>query len=329
MTLATHDSDPRGELHPQVRTLFDVLLAARPAERVFEAEAMQALDEVTATVLNVGAPEKPAPAEIQIASPARSMRALVFAPENPSGGPMPVVVFIHGGGFVVMSPETHAKMTKLIAAGSGAIVVSIEYRRAPQHPYPAPLDDCVAAFRWVRANAASLGGDPARVAIAGDSAGGNLAAATVLRLLAEGDAPPAAAMLICAWTDLGNATPAFDLFAPDDPVIDALVMEYFRACYAPEPAQWDDPFVSPLRGDLSGFPPACVVIGGIDPLRDDGVLFAEKLRTAGREVDEQFYAGMPHDFMMWVPALDAAQPAVDAMCSFLRHALSAAVSPAG
>jgi acetyl esterase len=321
-TLATPEEDPRGTLHPQVQTLFDVMLAARPAERVIEAEAMQAADELIAAMLNIGAPASPAPAELQIPGPAGSIRALVFTPENPSGRPMPVLLFIHGGGFVIMNPETHAKLTKLLAIGSGAIVVSIDYRRAPQHPYPAPLDDCVAAFRWVREQAASLGGDPARVAVAGDSAGGNLTAATVLRLLAEGDAAPAAAMLICAWTDLSNATPAFDLFAPDDPVIDTLVMDLFRASYAPEPAQWDDPFVSPLRGDLSAFPPACVVIGGIDPLRDDGVRFAQKLRVAGREVDEQFYEGMPHDFMMWVPTLHTAQPSIDAMCSFLRHALA-------
>jgi acetyl esterase len=321
--MMAEQADPRGELHPQVQSLFDVMLAARPAERVFDAEVMQAFDEMTATVLNIGAPAAPAPVEIQIPGPARPIRALVFTPEPESDGPMPVLLFIHGGGFVVMSPETHAKLTNLLAIGAGAIVVSIDYRRAPQHPYPAPLDDCMAAFRWVRANAASLGGDPRRIAIGGDSAGGNLTAATALRLLAEGDQAPAAAMLICSWTDLANATPAFDLFGPGDPVIDTLVMEFFRECYAPEPSQWEDPFVSPLRGDLGRFPPACVVIGGIDPLRDDGLRFVEKLRAAGREVDEQFHEGMPHDFMLWVPTLDTAQPAIDAMCAFLRRALAA------
>ena len=315
-------TDPRGALHPQVQTLFARMLAARPVERVFEAEAMQAFDGVTATVLNIDAPATPVPAEIQIPGPAGPVRALVFTPGHAGGARLPVLLFIHGGGFVVWSPETHARLTKLLAAGAGAIVVSIDYRRAPQHPYPAPLDDCVAAFRWLREHAGLLGGDPSRIAIGGDSAGGNLTAATTLRLLAEGDAAPAAALLICAWTDLANETPAFDLFGPDDPVIDTLVMEFFRESYAPEPSQWADPFVSPLRGDLSTFPPACVVIGGIDPLRDDGLRFAAKLRAAGREVDEQFHEGMPHDFMLWVPRLDAAQPAIDAMCGFLRRALA-------
>ena len=299
------DGGTRGTLLPQVKSLLETMLAARPAERVIDAETMQASDEILAAVLNIGAPDKPAPTEIRIPGPAGSVRALVFTPDHDSGATLPVLLYIHGGGFVVMSPETHAKLTKLLAIGSGAIVVSIDYRRAPQHPHPAPLDDCVAAFRWLRANAAALGGDPDRIAIAGDSAGGNLTAATVLRLLAEGDAPPTAAMLICAWTDLANATASFRDFGPDDPVIDNLVMEFFRESYAPTPSQWEDPFVSPLRGDLSAYPPTCVVIGGIDPLRDDGLQFAEKLRAAGREVDEQFHAGMPHDFMLWVPTLDA------------------------
>ena len=316
------DGDPRAELHPQVKTLFDTLFASRPAERVFEAEAMQALDAATAMVLNIGAPATPEPTQLQIPGPGGDIRALVFTPEHAAGDVLPVLLYMHGGGFVVWSPETHAKLSKLLAVGAGAIVVSIDYRRAPQHPYPAPLDDCVAAFRWLRANAASLGGDAGRIALGGDSAGGNLAAATALRVIAAGDAAPEATLLICAWTDLGNDTPSFTLFAPDDPILDTLVMDYFRESYAPERSQWDDPFVSPLRGDLRMFPPTCVVIGGIDPLRDDGLLFAEKLRAAGRDVDEQFYAGMPHEFMLWVPPLEQAQPAIDAMCAFLRRTLA-------
>jgi len=324
--MVIRDPDPRGELHPQVKTLYDTLLAGRAAERVFEAEAMRALDAVTATVLNIGAPESPAPVEIQIPGAAEPIRALVFTPENVTGGPLPMLLFMHGGGFVVWSPETHAKLTKRLAIGAGAIVVSIDYRRAPEHPYPAALDDTIAAFRWLRANAASLGGDASRIAVAGDSAGGNLAAAVSLRLLAEGDRPPSAVVLICAWTDMSNATPSFDAFGLDDPVIDYLVMEFFRESYAPDLAPWDDSSLSPLRGDLGAFPPACIVVGGIDPLRDDGLLFAEKLRAAGRDVEQHLYEGMPHEFVLWVPALDAAQPAIDAMCAFLQRTLSPAAT---
>ncbi len=316
------NSDPRGELHPQVLALYDTLRAGRTAERVFDAEAMQALDVVTATVFNIGAPNMPAPVEIQIPRPGGSIRALAFVPEHLSGEVLPVVLYMHGGGFVVWSPETHAKLTKRLATGAGVIVVSIDYRRAPEHEYPTALDDTIAAFRWLRANAASLGGDGSRLGVVGDSAGGNLAAAVSLRLIAEGDAPPDAAVLICAWTDMANNTPSFDAFGPDDPVIDYLVMDFFRRSYAPTLAPWDDPFVSPLRGDMRAFPPACVVIGGIDPLRDDGVRFAEKLRAAGRDVERHLYEGMPHDFMLWVPPLDAAQPAIDAMCAFLRRTLA-------
>ena len=326
VSVANPNDDPRGELHPQVKALYAMLMGGRVAERLFEAGAMQALDTASAGLFNIGAPELPVAVEIQIPSPGGSVRGLVFSPEHAEGDLLPVLLFMHGGGFVVWSPETHAKLTKRLANGGGAIVVSLDYRRAPEHEYPAALDDTIAAVRWLRANAASLGGDASRVGVAGDSAGGNLAAAVTLRLIAEGEAPPTATVLICGWTDMANSTPSFDAFGPDDPVIDHLVMDFFRRAYAPALEPWDDPFVSPLRGDLGAFPPTCLVIGGIDPLRDDGVRFAEKLRAAGRDVEQHLYDGMPHEFVLWVPPLDDAQPAIDAMCGFLRRTLAPGVS---
>jgi len=217
-----------------------------------------------------------------------------------------------------LSPESHAGLSKQLAVRAGVIVVSVDYRLAPENPYPAPLDDCVAAFRWVRENAASLGGDPKRVALGGDSAGGNLTAATTLRLLAAGEEPPSSVIMICPSTDLGMDTASIRTFAPDDPIIETPFLEFCRASYAPDPNQWGDPLLSPLRADLSGFPRACVVVGTIDPLCDDGVAFAEKLRRAGREVVLQRHEGMPHVFMLF-PGIDEGERSVAAMCEFLRR----------
>lgn len=310
-------TDPREPLHPQVKALFDIFLALRPAERVFEPVQMRAQTAAMVPFLTAGAPPVALEKEINIPGPAGDIRALLFAPENPTGNALPVHVYLHGGGWVILSPESHAALAKKLAVGAGAIVVSVDYRLAPEHPYPAPLDDCVAAFLWVRENAASLGGDPARVSIGGDSAGGNLTAATALRLLAAGVEPPASLLMICPVTDLAMEAVSVRTLSPDDPILEWPFMEFCRASYAPSPEQWSDPFVSPLRGDLSAFPPTCVVVGTIDPLLDDGVAFAEKLRQSGREVVLQRHEGMPHVFMLF-PGIDEGERSFAAMCEFLR-----------
>ncbi len=311
-------SDTRGPLHPAVQGFFDMMLAGRAA-RVLEANALRAGFGAIEALLNADAPAVAVDREIRIPGPAGALRARVFAPRS-GGAPCPVLLYLHGGGFVVMSPESHAKLGKQLALGAGVVVVSLDYRLSPETPYPGPLDDCVAAFRWLRKNAGAVGGDPARIAIGGDSAGGNLTAATALRLVAEGDAPPQAALMICPWTDLANATPSFRRLAPDDAVIDDGIMELFRRSYAPKPEQWAEPFVSPLRGDLARFPPACVIVGEIDPLLDDGVRFAERVRAQGGSAELHRYAGMPHDFMLFLPIEESAA-ALRAMNGFLQRVL--------
>jgi acetyl esterase len=310
-------SDPRAGVRPEVKAFFDLLAQGR-AERVLEPGALRAGFSMFEPLLTAGAPEVAEEREVRIPSTPHGLRAVAYRPE--ATGPLPILLFLHGGGFVVMSPESHAKLAKRLAVGAGALVVSLEYRLAPEHPYPDPLDDCVAAFGWLRKNAGSLGGDPARLAIAGDSAGGNLSAATTLRLMAAGEEPPAGAVLICPWTDLHLATGSYRTLAPDDPVIDAEIMQYFRTSYAARSAQWDDPFVSPLRADLSGFPPSCVIAAELDPLFDEGCAFAEKARAAGCDSVAHTFAGMPHDFMLFLEIEESAR-AIDAMCEFLRGAL--------
>ena len=309
--------DPRANVDPQVAALLEGMRAGK-AERTLEPQSLRNGFESLVPALVAGAPPMAREEELRIPTDEKSLRALLFAPES-NGGTPPIVVFLHGGGWVIMSPESHAKFAKELAAGAGAIVVSVDYRLAPEHPYPAPLDDAVAAFRWIRDHASELGGDPARVGLAGDSAGGNLTAAATLRLLANAEPPPRAALLVCPVTDTAFDTDSFRRLAPDDPVLDEELMCFFRESYATR-EQWEDPFVSPLRGRLEGFPPTCVVAAELDPLCDDGVLFADHLRAAGGDATLLRYAGMPHDFMLF-PGIDASTRAFSEMAAFLREKL--------
>jgi acetyl esterase len=245
---------------------------------------------------------------------AGSLRALLFRPRRePASG---LLVYLHGGGWVGLSPESHAALCTELCARASIVVASPDYRLAPEHPYPAPGEDCVAAFRHLRAQAEALGADPDRVALAGDSTGANLAAAVTLHLLANGEPPPRTLALLCPVLDVAFEAGALHAPTEDAAALDAGVLRLCRDSYVGR-EQWSDPFVSPLRAELSGFPPTCVVVGGIDPLRDDGRRFADRLRAAGGEVELHDHAGMPHDFFLF-QGLDDAGHCVSEVARFLR-----------
>jgi acetyl esterase len=304
------------ETDPVLEALWQALRAAR-VPRVLEPAAMRASSEAMIPMLNAGAPQVAREREIHIEGPAGPLRARVFLPSGK--GPHPGLVYYHGGGYVMMSPETHASLAKQICVGAGAVVVSVDYRLAPEHPYPAPVDDGVAAWSWILTRAAELEIDPQRLGVGGDSAGGNLAAAVCLRVRDAGGRLPRAALLICPWLDMELASESMRQLSPEDPILDTDTMRFFRDAYV-RPEQRREPYASPVHAALHGFPKTLLVVALRDPLRDESLAFAEKLQKAGVEFEVHSHRGMPHAFPLF-PGIPHGPGAVRDLCTFLRSAL--------
>ena len=222
--------------------------------------------------------------------------------ETPTG----LVVYFHGGGFVIGSIGLMDNVAREIAHASGAVVVSVEYRLAPEHPYPAGLDDCEAITRWAVANAERFGVAPSCVAVCGESAGGNLAAAVALRL--RGDADVALGGQVLVYPAVAGSREHASTREFDGLVISIAGGEQFWSAYSGGRDIDDDPCAAPLSApDLVGLPPALVVLGGCDMLRDEGRAYAQRLRDDGVDVDEVCYPGQPHGFVNFgFPAADEA-----------------------
>ncbi len=217
-----------------------------------------------------------------------------YAP--PSGSPnRPLLVFFHGGGWVVGDLETHDQPCRILAKFSDVHVLSVEYRLAPEHPYPAAVDDAVAAFAWAVAHAAELGADPTRVAVGGDSAGGNLAAVVSQVTRDSGTAMPVAQLLLYPGTDASVDRPSKSLFA-DGFFLTRTAMDWYWDTYSAG-GDRTDPKLSPLcASTLEGLPPAILTTAAFDPLRDEGEAYAEALRAAGVKVVLRRAPGLVHGY---------------------------------
>lgn len=245
------------------------------------------------------------------------VRADILVP--PGAPPFPTLIYLHGGGWSIGSPATHAKLARQLCIGAGAVVVNVDYRLAPEHPFPTPLDDCVVAARWTRENIARYGGDSSRLAIGGDSAGGNLSAAVINDL--RGTIVFRAALLIYGAFDLPASRRDYDRYAPEeDPVLPKHSMDLMLDAYLSGGASPDDPRVSPLKAPLTDFPPACLLCGTWDPLLGESLHMHEQLQRAGRESSLHTYAEMPHAFVQLGPP--EADEALSVACAFLRDQLA-------
>ncbi|WP_193043471.1 alpha/beta hydrolase [Mycolicibacterium baixiangningiae] len=258
--------------------------------------------------------------ELSIPGPAGAIPARLYRPTTPDPA---LLVFYHGGGFVIGDMDTHDQLCRLICRDGGITVLSVDYRLAPEHKAPAAADDAYAAFRWAGEHAADLGVDADRIAVGGDSAGGNLAAVVSQRARNDGVRLPALQLLIYPVVDVCSETRSKTLFA-DGYFLTARNMDWFMDLYlGGSTVDRRDPEVSPLLAeDLSGLPPALVVTGGFDPLRDEGNRYAEALRAAGVAVDLRQERSLIHAFVNFFPLGGDSATATAAMISALRAHLS-------
>lgn len=233
---------------------------------------------------------------IEIPGPAGAIGARLYVPHMPAQEPPSLLVYYHGGGWVIGDLDTHDNPCRFLAAHSGACVLSVDYRLAPEHPFPAAVEDAWATYAWAVANAVSLGVDPARIGVGGDSAGANLAAVVCLLAGDQGAPPPAMQLLIYPVTQIGEETPSRQLFK-EGFLLTRRSMDFFEEQYLPRAEDHRDPRVSILHaGDLANLPPAYIAIAGFDPLRDEGELFAQRLREAGTRVALRRHPGLVHTF---------------------------------
>jgi acetyl esterase len=262
--------------------------------------------------------------DLTVSGAAGDLRARHYTPVN-STGPEPLLVFYHGGGFVLGDLDTHDALCRLICRDAAVHVLSIDYRRAPEHPAPAALEDAYAAYRWATAHAAELGADPNRVAVGGDSAGGNLAAVTSQLARKDGFPVPALQLLLYPVTNFSadRLTRSSTLFA-DGYFLTKADMDWCRARYVGAgTVDGSDPRVSPLLADdFSGLPPALVATGGFDPLRDEGTQYAEALAAAGVPVDHRRFGSLIHGFTNFFPLGGGSASATSELVSALRAHLS-------
>ena len=257
-----------------------------------------------------------------VPGPASPIPIRVYTPRH-SQEPLPVLVWLHGGGHVVGSLESYDAVCRSLALQADCLVVSVAYRLAPEHKFPAGVDDSFAAVCWVGEHAAELGGDPDRIAVGGDSAGGNLAA--VCAILARDAGAPGLAfqLLVYPRTAADEDLPSHHAFA-DGYLLTRKIIEWFHAHYrAADTDRLDFRYAPLICPDLSRLPPALVIVGEYDPLKDDGIAYAERLARAGTPAELTNYPGMVHAFFSMGGAIDAGRRAIAEAARALRGAFAA------
>jgi acetyl esterase len=260
--------------------------------------------------------------ELTVAGGDGPIPARHYTPPTQGTGPAPLLVYLHGGGFVIGDLDSYDAVCRLLCRHAGVHVLSVDYRLAPEHHFPAAIHDAKAALEWAFGHAAELGADPARVAIGGDSAGGNLAA-TVAQLVARDGGPqPAMQLLIYPATDIESPWPSRERFRDGNLLLTTADIDFFEHHYMGETPE-DDPLGSPLHGgDLSGLAPALVATAGFDPLRDEGEAYATALADAGSTVILRRFGELLHGFVNLSPINPACHDAMVEIAGVVRAMLA-------
>ena len=305
-------------IDPAAQAVLDILTApgVPPLDELPPAEARQAYDGLAAFA------GEPAVVARTADLDADGVTVRLYWPhepaQDPAGRPLPVIVWNHGGGFVMGSLDGYDPVVRALCAATGCLVVSVNYRLAPEHPFPAQVEDVITVARWTHANIADHGGDPDRMVVAGDSAGGNLSAVLGHQLHGMFRLQ----VLLYPVTDLTMSQPSIDENA-DGYLLTRNACEHFRSQYLGEYADLKDPLASPLFADdtqLAGAPPALVITAELDPLRDEGEAYAARLREAGVPVEHVRFDGMIHAFFVFGAMIPAAGEALELVADAVRKA---------
>ena len=276
-------------------------MGLRPYHTLPPAQARQQptfTDGVMAVMKARGMPTTPPPGtterDITVKGAAGNLHALMIKPTGVSGK-LPVILYFHGGGWVIADSKVYAGGVRGMARIAKAIVISVDYRRAPEAPFPAQHDDALASYRWILSNAAKMGGDPSRVAFAGESAGGNLSVATAMLARDAGLPMPRAILSVypIAGSDLN--TPSYE-GTSNGPTLSRALMAWFFHYVARTPADLMDPRINLVGANLQGLPPVTIVSAEIDPLRSEGEMLAQRLQAQGVPVERQVFQGTTHEF---------------------------------
>jgi acetyl esterase len=307
----------------QEQQLLEMMAAAAPdGPRPLEAESMRQAYSAMAAMLPPG-PDV-ATADRTIPGPGGEIPVRVYTP--PGDGPAGVLVYLHGGGWTIGGLDTHDHPCRTLCAEAGVVVVSVDYRLAPEHPFPAALDDAWAVLEWVADNAVEIGGDPTRLAVGGDSGGGNLAA--VVALMARDRGGPALRFQLLIYPAVDLRADAVERFPSltenaEGYILTYAAMQFFMGNYRPDPALAHDWRLSPLLApDHHGLPRALIITAQFDPLRDEGRAYAEMLEAAGTPVTLSLYEGTVHTMFQLAPILDAGKAALSESAAAVREALA-------
>jgi len=310
-------------LDPQARNVINLVIkSGRPAYHTLSPKDARQLFRETRPASTPTPPEIGAVRNLMADGPGGPIPLRVYRPTGVAAAtPLPALVYFHGGGWVIGDLDTHDVQCRQLTAEAGIAVIAVDYRLAPEHKFPAAVDDAWAATRWVAAHGSELGVDAQRLAVAGDSAGGNLAA-TVALLAREAGAPAIALqVLVYPVTDVGAESQSYRDFS-DGYLLTRESMRWFTNHYLTSARDAEDWRASPLRAQsLARLPPALVVTAGFDPLRDEGAAYAARLTDAGVLVDYVCYGGMIHGFMPMGRLIDTGNRAISHVAASLRQAL--------
>jgi acetyl esterase len=309
-------------IHPQCQAILDVAAAG---ESMFDAPDVAEVRRRYLASTDIFAPPTPDMKSVEdrnIPGPDGDLPVRIFTPEGVSG-PLPVLVFFHGGGWVVGDLDSHDAMCRILSGGAGCLVIAVDYRMGPEHPFPAAPNDAIAALNWAYKNAASLGGDPDRIAVGGDSAGGNLSAATTLHAR-DNDGPKLSfQLLIYPAVDM-TETGGSRITHGEGRMLTTEAIDWFEERYLRDDNDRKDPRASPLlASDHSNLPPAFVLTAEYDPLSDEGKAYADALTAAGGQVQYKCYPGMLHGFARMGALVDMATDALADSAAALKDAFSA------